>query len=194
MLHFFLFSHLVLADSLQPHGPRGLPGFLGFHYLLEIAQIHVHWVGDATQPFHPVSPFSSCPQPFPSSGSFPMSQCFASVGQSNRALASASALPMNIQDWFPLGLTGLISLLSKGLSRVFSNTSLKASILWRSVFFMVHLSHPYMITGKTIALTRWTFVGKVVSLLFNILSRFVTAFLPKSKHLLISWGFWLTYT
>ena len=65
--------------------------------------------------------------------------------------------------------------------------SLKASILWHSAFFMVQLSHPYMTTGKTIDLTRWTFVSKVMSLLFNILSRLVTAFLPRSKHLLISW-------
>ena len=63
----------------------------------------------------------------------------------------------------------------------------KASILWRSAFFMVQLSHPYMTTGKTIALTRWTFVGKVMSLLFNMLSRLVLTFLPRSKCLLISW-------
>ena len=75
----------------------------------------------------------------------------------------------------------------KGLSRVFSNTSLKASILWHSAFFMVHLSHPYMTPGKTTALTIWTFVGKVMSLLFNMLSRMVIAFLPRNKHLLISW-------
>ena len=89
---------------------------------------------------------------------------------------------LNIQDWFSLEWTGLISLQSKGLSSVFSNTSLKASILRRSAFFIVQLSHPYMTTGKTIALTRWTFVHKVMSLLFNMLSRLVIAFLPRSKH------------
>ena len=97
---------------------------------------------------------------------------------------------MNIQDWFRLGLTSLISLQSKGLSRVFSNPTVqKASILWCSAFFMVQLSHPYMTTRKikTIALTRRTFVSKVMSLLYNMLSRFVTAFLPRSKHLLIPW-------
>ena len=97
---------------------------------------------------------------------------------------------MNIQDWFPLGWTGWISLQSKGLWRVFSNTfehSSKASIFLHSAFFIVQLSHPYMTTGRTIALTRWTFVGKVMSLLFNMLSRMVTAFLQRSKHLLISW-------
>ena len=76
----------------------------------------------------------------------------------------------NIQDWFPLGWTGWTSLQSKGLSRVQHHSS-KASILRRSAFFTVQLSHPYMTTGKTIALTRWTFVGKVMSLLFKILSR-----------------------
>ena len=95
-------------------------------------------------------------------------------------------LPMNIQDWFPLGWTKWISLQSKGLSRVFSNHSSKTSILWRSAFFTVQLSHPYMTTGKTIALTRRTVVGKVMSLLFNILSRLIITFLPRSKRLLIS--------
>ena len=108
-----------------------------------------------------VVPFSLCLQSFPASGSFPVSQFFASRGQSIGVSASASVLPMNIQDWFPLGLTGLISLPSKGLSRVFSNCSSRASILWYLVFFIVHLSHSYMTTGKTIALSRWIFVGKV---------------------------------
>ena len=94
---------------------------------------------------------------------------------------------MNIEGWFSLGLTGLISLQSKGLSRVFSNTSLKASNLWCSAFFMVQLSHPYMTTVKTIALIIWISVSKVMSLLFNMLSRFVIAFLQRKKHLLISW-------
>ena len=112
-----------------------------------------------------VIPFSSCPQSFPASGSFLMSWLFATVGQSIGA--SESVLPMNIQDCFPLGLTGWISVQSKGLSRVFPSTSLKASILWCSAFFMVQLSHPYITAGKTIALTRQTFVSQVMSLLFN---------------------------
>ena len=96
-----------------------------------------------------------------------MGQFFISGGQSIGASASASALPTNIQDSFPLGWTGWISLQSKGLSRVFSNTTVqKASVLHLSAFFIVQLSHPYMTTGKTIALTRQTFVGKVMSLLF----------------------------
>ena len=96
-----------------------------------------------------VIPFSSCLRSFPASGSFPMCQFFASGGQSIGVSASASVLAMNIQDWFPLGWTGWISLLSKELSRVFCNTTVqKASILWRSAFFIVQLSHPYMTTGN----------------------------------------------
>ena len=101
------------------------PGFPVYHQLLELAQTHVHWVSDAIQPSHPVIPFSSCLQSFPASGSFPTSEFFPSGGQSIGASASASVLPMNIQGWFPLGLTGLISLMSKGLSRVFSNTTVQ---------------------------------------------------------------------
>ena len=117
-----------------------------------------------------------------------MSQFFTSGGQSIGVSASASVLPMNIQDWLPLGWTGWISLLSKGLSRVFfQHHSWKASVLQCSTFFIVQLSHSYMTTGKVIALTRWTFVGKVMSLLCNMLSSLVLAFLPRSKCLLISW-------
>ena len=95
---------------------------------------------------------------------------------------------MNIQDWFPLGLISLISLQSKGLSRIFSNITVqKHQFFSAQLLFIVQLSHPYMTTGKTIALTRWTFVSKVIRLLFNMLSRLVIAFLPRNKHLLISW-------
>ena len=117
----------------------------------------------------------------------PMSQLFPSGGQNTAASASASVLPVNIQDWFPLGWTDWISLQSKGLSRVFSNTTVQKSTFQHSAFLMVQLSHPYVTTGKTIALTRQTTVGKVMSLLCNMLSRFVIAFLPRSKCLLISW-------
>ena len=133
------------------------------------------------------NPFSSHLQSFPASGSFTMSRFFASGGQSIGVSASGSVLPMNIQEWFPLGLTGLISLQSKGLSSLLQYHSSKASVLWCAVFFIVQLSHSYMTTGKTIALSRWNFVHKVISLLLNMLSRLVIAFLPRSKHLLISW-------
>ena len=135
-----------------------------------------------------VVPFSSWLQSFPASGSFQMSQFFASGGQSIETSDSASIPPVNIQDWFPLGLTGLISLQSKLFSRscLLQHHGSKASILWRLGFFMVQLSHPYMPIGKTIALTRQTFVGKVMSLLFNMLSKYVIAFLPRNQCLLIS--------
>ena len=95
---------------------------------------------------------------------------------------------MNIQDWFPLGWICMISLQSKGFSRVFSHTTFqKHQFFSTQPFFMVQLSHSFMTTGNTIALTRWTFVGKVMPLLFNMLSRFVIAFLPRSKCLLIAW-------
>ena len=133
-----------------------------------------------------VVPFSSCPQSLPASGSFPMSQLFSWGGQSTGVSASASVLPMNTQDWSPFEWTGWLSLQSKGLSSLLQHHSSKASILQRSAFFTVQLSHPYMPTGKTIALTRRTLVGKVMSLLLNMLPRLVTTFLPRSKRLLIS--------
>ena len=136
-----------------------------------------------------VIPFSSCLQSFPVSGSFQMSQLFASGGQRIGVSASTSVLPVNIQDLFPLGLTDWIFFLSKGLSRVFlQHHGSKSSILRLSplfVVFVVQLSHPYMTTRKTIALIRWTFAVKVMSLLFNMLSRLVITFLPRNKHLLI---------
>ena len=116
-----------------------------------------------------------------------MSWLFSSGGQSIGVSASASVLPMDIQGSFPLALTESISLLSKGLKSLLQCYSSKASILEHSDFFMVQLSHPYMTTRKTIALTRPTFVGKVMSQLFNNLSRLVLTFLPRSMHLLISW-------
>ena len=116
-----------------------------------------------------------------------MSQFFISCGQSIGVSASASVLPMNIQYCFPLGLTGMISLQFKGLLRIFSNTIVQNINLWRSAFFIVQLSHTYLTIGKTITLTRQPFVGKVTSLLFNMLSRLVIAFFPRSKRLLISW-------
>ena len=110
-----------------------------------------------------------------------MSQLFASRGQRIGVSASASVLPMNRMDWFYLlAIQGTL----KSLLQYHGS---KASVLLHSAFFIVQLSHPYMTTGKTIALTRWPFVGKVMSLFFNMLSRLVITFLPRSKHLLISW-------
>ena len=166
-----------------------MPDFPVLHHLPEIAQTQVHWFDDAIQLAHPVIPFSSCLQSFPALGSFPVSQFFASAGQSIRASASALVSPPKDYsrfisfriDWFDLlALQGT-------LKNLLQHHSLKASILQHSVFFMVQLSHPYMAIGKIIALTIQIFVSKVLSLLYNVLSRFVIAFLPRSKHLLISW-------
>jgi len=116
-----------------------------------------------------------------------MSQLFALGSQSIGVSASTSALPMNTQDWFPLGWTDWISLQSKRLSRVFSNTTVQKHQFFSAQPSSQSNSHPYMTTGKTIALTRQTFDGKVLSLPFNMLSSLVISFLPRSKHLLISW-------
>ena len=181
-----LFSRQVVSSSLQPHEQQ---------HARQPCPSPSSWVCSNSCPLnwwcHPtissfVVPFS-CLQSFPASESFPVSWLFASGGQSIGASVSALVLPMNIQDWFPLGWTGLISLLSKGLSKsLLQHHSSKASILWCSAFFMVQLSHPYMTTGKTIALTIRTLVGEVMAQLFNILPKFVKAFLPRSKCLLIS--------
>ena len=126
--------------------------------------------------------FSSCPQSFPASGAFPMSQLFTSGSESIGVSASASTLPVNIPDWFPLGLTGWISLLSKGLSRIFSNTTVQKYQFFSAQLSLYSNSHPYMTSGKTMALTRWAFVDIVMYRLFKMLSRLVIAFLPRSKR------------
>ena len=155
-------------SCLTLSNPMGcsMPGFLVLHYLLEFVQTRVHCVGDAIQASHRLFPPFSCPQSLPTSGSFPVSQLFPSGGQSTGTSASASVLPVNIQAWFPLGLTGLISLQSKDHSSLLQHHNSKVPILQHSVFFMVQLSHQFMTTGKTKALTIQIFVRKVMSLLF----------------------------
>ena len=166
------------------------PGFPILHYLLDLAQTHVHWVGDAIQPSHPL--LSPSPPAFNLSQHQGLSQWVSSFHQLQ---FQPSILPMNIQGWFPLGWLDLLAVQGT-LESLLQHHSSKASILQSSAFFMVQLSHPYMTTVKTIALTRWTFVSKIMSLLFNTLSRFVIAFLPRSKHLLFHgcshclWWFW----
>ena len=145
-----------------------MPGFPVHHQLPEFTQIHVHWVSDAIQSSHPL--LSPSPPLFKLSQQqvfFLMTQFFKSRGQNIGVSASASVLLLNIQDWSLWEWTGWIFLQSKGFSRVFSNTTVQKHQHQCSAFFMVQLSHLYMITGKTIALTRQTFVGKVTSLLFN---------------------------
>ena len=162
------------------------PGFPVHHQLPEPAQTHVHWVGDAIQPSHPLS--SPTPPAFSLSHHQGLFQWVSSMLRSQRigASAAASVLPVNIQGWFSLGLTDLLAVQGT-LKSLLQHHSSKASILWCSAFFMVQFSHPYMTAGKTIALTMETFVGEVMSLLFNKLSRFIIAFHPRSKCLLISW-------
>ena len=128
---------LVIQSFLTLCNPMDCnrPGFPVLHHLPEFAQTHVHWVGDAIQPSHPLSSPSPAFNLFPASGSFQMSQFFALRGQTIGTWASPSVLPMNIQDWFPLGLIGWISLQSEGLSRVFSNTTVQ-----KHQFFSTQLS------------------------------------------------------
>ena len=135
-----------------------------------------------------VGPFSSRLQSFRASESLTMSQLFASGGQSIRISASTLVLAVNIQDWFPLGWTGWTSLQSKGLSRVFSNTTVQKHRFVGPQLSLYSNSHIHTWPlERAIALTRWTFVGKVMSLLFNMLSWLVMTFLPRSMGLLISW-------
>ena len=174
----------TLCDPMN----RSMPGLPVHHKLLEFTQTHVHRVGDAIQPSHPLS---SPSPPGPNSSqhqSFPMSQLFALGGQIMRSFSFCMSPsneylgPISFRmDWLDL------LAVQRTLKSLLQHHSSKASILWRSAFFTVQLSHPYMTTGKTIALTRRTFVGKVMSLLLNMLCRLAITFLPRSKHLLISW-------
>ena len=164
------------------------PGLSVHHQLPELAQTHVHWVGDAIQPSHPLSS--------PSPPSFNLSQHQGLSNESvllvrwpkywsfsfNISLSNEySGLISFRMDWLdPLEVQGT-------LKTLLQHHSSKASILWCSAFVLAQLSHPYMTTGKTVALTRQIFAGKVMSLLFNVLSRLVIAFLPRNRHLLIPW-------
>ena len=132
------------------------PGFPVHPQLLQFSQTHVHRVSDVIQPSYPLS--SPSPPAFNLSQQGFSNELSASGGQSIGA--SASVLPMNIQDWFPLGWTGWISLQSRGLSRVFSNTTVQSINFSTLSLLMVQLSHPYMTTGKTIALTGWTLLAR----------------------------------
>ena len=181
------FSSSVVSDSLWSHGLQHnwLPCPSPITRVCSNSCPSRRWC-------HPtisssVVPFSSCLQSFPGSGSFQMSQFFTLGGQSTEASASASVLPMNVQDWFPLGLWYDLLAVQGTLKSLLQDHSLKASIIRCSAFFIVQLSHPYMTTEKTIALTTRTFIGKVTSLLFNMLSRLAITLLPRSKWLLMSW-------
>ena len=172
--------YLTLCDPMD----CSMPGFPVLHYLPEFAQTHIHWVGDAIQSCHPLCPLLLLPSIFPSI----------------RVFSNESALCIRCpKDWsFSFSISpsneysGLISFrmdcldllaVHRTLKRLLQHHSSKESILWCSAFLIVQLSHPYMTTGKTIVLTRQTFIGKVMSLLFNMLSSLVIIFLARSKHL-----------
>ena len=164
------------------------PGFPVHHQLLEFTQSHVHRVGYGPTISSSVVPFSSCLQSFSASGSFQMSQFFPS-GEQSIGVSTSAMGPSNEYSGlisFRMDCSDLLTVQGI-LKNLLQHHSSKTSILWYSAFFIVQTSHPYMTTGKTIALTRWTFVGKVISLLYNMMSRVVITFLPRSKSLLISW-------
>ena len=181
LLYFSQFSYSFMTNSLRPHGlqhtspacPSPSPGACSNSCPLS------WWCQPVISPS--VIPFSSCLQLFPSSGSFWMSQFFALGGQSSFNISPSNELSGLISfriDW-------LVSLQSKGPSKFFSNTTVQ-----RHQFFGAQRSlwsNSICDYGKTIGLTRRNFVSKVMSLLFNMLSRLIIAFLPRSKHLLISW-------
>ena len=162
-----------------------MPGFPVHYQLLEFSQTHVHQVSDAIQPSHPLTS--------PSLPTFSLSQHQGLFQWVSSLHQVAKVLEFQLQhqsfqwilrtDFLQDGLVAV----QGTLKSLLQHHSSEASILWHLAFFIVQLSHPYMTTGKTIALTRQTLVGKVMSLLFNMPSRFVIAFLPRSKHLLISW-------
>ena len=177
-------SCLTFCDTMD----YSTPDLLVHHQLLELTQTHVHWVGHAIQPSHPLSSPSPPPSSLPSIRVFSNESAFHirwpkywsfsfNISPSNEH----SRLISFRMDWLDL-------LAVQGtLKSILQHHSSKTSVLQSSAFFIVQLSHPYMTTGETIALTRWTFVGKVMSLLLNMLSRLVITFLPRCKCLLISW-------
>ena len=168
-----------------------LPGFPVHHQLPELAQTHVHWVGDAIQPSHPLS--------YPSLPTFNLSQHQGLFQWVSSLLQVAKVLEFQLQhqslqwtfrtdfSWDWLVWSPCSSSDSQKSSPTPQFKSINSSVL---SFLYRTISHPYMTTGKTIALTRWTFDGKVMSLLFSMLSRLVIAFLPKRKRFLISWLQW----
>ena len=164
------------------------PGLPVHHQIPEFTQTHVHHIGDAIQPSHPLSP-PSTPAPNPSQHRVFSNESALHIRWPKYWSFSFSISPSNEHpglisfriDWLDLlAVQGI-------LESLLQHHSSKAPILQHSAFFTAQLSHPYMTTGKTIALTRWTFVGKVMFLLFNMLFRLIITFLPRSKCLLISW-------
>ena len=188
-LQLFQFNHSVMSDSLQPHGLQHTrlpclslsPRICSKHVSTELVMLPNHLILCCPLLLFPSSIF-------PASVSFPMSRLFASGGQRIKASSSASVLPMNIQSWYPLQLTNLITLQFKGLSKVSSNATISNHQFFGAQPSLWSNSHIHMwLLELCITLTIQTFVAKVMSLFFNTESRFAIAFLPRSKHLLTSW-------
>ena len=164
---------------------RSTPGLPVHHQLPEFTQAHVHRVHDAIQPSHPQS---SPSPPAPSIRGFSNESTLRMRWPEYWSFSFSIIPSKEIPGLISFGMDWLDLLAVQGtLKSLLQHHSSKASILWCSAFFTVQLSHPYMTTGKTKALTRRTLVGKVMSLLLNMLSRLVITFLPRSKRLLISW-------
>ena len=168
-------------------------GFPVFHYLPEFAQSHVHWVYDAVRSSHPLSPPLFPPSVFPSIRVFSNESALCTRWSFSFSISSSSEYSGLIS--FRIDCFDLLSVQGT-LKSLLQHHNSNPSVLQPSVFFMVQLSHLYLTTGKIIVLTIQTFVGKVMSLLFNTVSGFVIAFLPRNKHLLISWlqSPWKQYT
>ena len=177
-------SCLTLCDPMD----CSTPGFPVYHQLLELTQTHVHWVSDAIQPSHPLLSLLLLPSIFPSFRVFSSASVLL-IRWPQYWSFSFSISPSNEYSGLIFFRMNCLDLLAVQGTRksLLQHHSSKASILQCSAFFIDQLSHPYMTTGKTIALTRWAFVDKLMSLLFNMLSRLIIAFLPRSKYLLISW-------
>ena len=178
-------SHVWLFATLWTAARQAFLSITNSRSLLKLMSIEAVMPSNHLILCHPLF---LLPSVFPSIRVFSKESVLHIKCQSIGASALTSVLPVNFQDWFPLGWTGWISLavLQGTLKSLLQHHSSKASILWHSAYIMIQLSHSYTTTGKTIALTRWTFVGQVMSLLLNIMSRLVIAFLPRSKCLLIS--------
>ena len=163
-----------------------MPGLPVHHQLLQLTQTNVHWVSDSIQPFILCHPLLLLPSIFPNIRIF-LNESALHIRWPKYWSFSFSISPSNEHPGLiSLRMDWLDLLAVQGtLKNLLQHHNSKASILWRSAFFIVQLSHPHMTIGKTIALTRQTFVGKVMSMLFNMLSRLVIDFLPSSKHLLI---------
>ena len=177
-----------MCPTLRDPMDCSTPGFPVHHQLPELTQTHVHHVRDATQPSHPSHPLLLPPSMFPRIRIF-SSELVLHILWPKYWSFSFSISPPNEHPGlisFRMDWLGLLAV-QRTLKSLLQHHSSKASILWHLAFFIVQFAHPYMITRKTIGLTRWTFVDKVMSLLFNMLSRLVIIFFLRSKRLLISW-------